>query len=388
MFATRLNITTSAPIHSALLEKRGLRAGSQKNAGLTLKPQNVLMRHKLTNTKTSGKRSLTEAYEKSTAPPAKKAHVNPLPRAVLELRNEFKNRELEFVCGKHPALQSAERKNQQLTKKIGRIGEMAEFWKRKSMSLADDLNRSRTEISLLRNKLENVEAERLELQSKLLAAQHDNSECMKAIESLMSDNEHLKFVAKNVNEELKSLQDCGPEEKCDVSMAEADVAGAVDMEPCKELEEALEDTLADLTERIEEIEELKAALARTTVERDELQKVVSKEVIQSAIANLEQNAATTETDPTKQRIIVLQGQVEKCMFRIAVLTQKNAELKKVAMGGSEARSKLLSTLEDSQKLEVLESLCMQRYRKLLRKTAARLVESGDDEELAEESFDF
>lgn len=331
---------------------------------------------------------MTEAYENSTAPPAKKAHMKPLPRAVLELRQEEKNRGVEFLSGRHPALQSAERKNQQLTKKIGRIGEMAEFWKRKSLSLADDLNRSRTEISLLRNKLEIVEAERLELQSKLLAAQHDNSQCMKAIESLMSDNENLKFVVKNVNQELKSMQDLGAEEKCDVTMEEVEASGSVGMETCKELEEALEDTLADLTDRIDEIEELKAALARTTVERDELQKVVSKEVIQSAIANLEQNDATVETDPTKKRIITLQGQVEKCMFRIAILTQKNAELQKAAMGGSKARSELLGTLEDSQKLEVLESLCMQRYRTLLRKTAARLVENGDEEELADESFQF
>merc|ERR1719411_1820040 len=74
----------------------------------------------------------------------------------------------------------------------------------------------------------------------------------------------------------------------------------VDMETCKELEEALEDTLADLTERVEEIEELKAALAKTTVERDALQRVVSREVIESAIANLDNREL--ETNPTKLRI--------------------------------------------------------------------------------------
>jgi len=260
---------------------------------------------------------------------------------------------------------------------------MAQFWKRKSLTLAEDLDRSRTEISMLRNKLENVESERLQLHSKLLSAKQDSTQCMKAIASLMSENENLKFIVKNVNQELRLTEEARAEVKeCDVSMIEMDNE-VVDMETCKELEEALEDTLADLTERIAEIEELKAALAKTTVERDELQRVVSREVIESAIANLDNREL--ETNPTKRRIQKLQEMVEKCMFRIAVLTQKNEELKKITIDGSE-ETHLLETLEDSQKLEVLESLCMQRYRKVLRNTAANLVESGEDEDLENESF--
>lgn len=330
------------------------------------------------------KRSLSEALDTkcSLEPPLKKTHT--LPISVIELRSQHKNVLSHMRSGMHPALAKADQQNRQLSKKIKRIEEMAQFWKRKSLTLAEDLDRSRTEISMLRNKLENVESERLQLHSKLLSAKQDSSQCMKAIESLMSENENLKFIVENVNQELQLTQDAKAEvdEKCDVSMIDIDDE-VVDMETCKELEEALEDTLADLTERIEEIEELKVALAKTTVERDALQRVVSREVIESAIANLDNREL--ETNPTKLRIQKLQEMVEKCMFRIAVLTQKNEELKKITIDGSEDTN-LLETLEDSQKLEVLESLCMQRYRKLLRNTAANLVESGEDEDLENESF--
>lgn len=330
------------------------------------------------------KRSLSEALDTKCTlePPLKKTHT--LPISVIELRSQHKGELRHVKSGMHPALAKADQQNRQLSKKIKRIEEMAQFWKRKSLTLAEDLDRSRTEISMLRNKLENVEAERLQLQSKLLSAKQDSTQCVKAIESLMSENENLKFIVNNVNKELQLTQESKAEfeEKCDVSMVDMDDE-VVDMETCKELEEALEDTLADLTERIEEIEELKAALAKTTVERDALQRVVSREVIESAIASLDNREL--ETNPTKLRIQKLQEMVEKCMFRIAVLTQKNEELKKITIDGSEDTN-LLETLEDSQKLEVLESLCMQRYRKLLRNTAANLVESGEDEDLANESF--
>jgi len=347
---------------------------------------------KVLGSRSSGgnKRSLHEVLNTkcSLEPPRKKNHTMVQKRqtsiSILELRSEHK-RLMGGMATKHPAIMEADKENQQLTKKIRRVEEMAQFWKRKSISLAEDLDKSRTEISMLRDKLEGVESERLQLHSKLLAAQQDNSQCMKAIKSLMSENENLKFVVKSVNQELKLASEfrAEVEEKCDVSMAETEDEPPADMETCKELEEALEETLADLSERLEEIEELKTALAKTTVERDQLQQVVSREVMQSAIASLD--GEETETNSTQSRIAKLQGQVEKCMFRIAVLTQKNEELKKITMDGSDDMD-LLRTLEDSQKLEILESLCMQKYRKILRQTAATLVETGEDEDLADESF--
>jgi len=337
------------------------------------------------------KRCLSEALDyKCTLEPLRKKNklmrspsgIPHLPRSVVELRLAHTGGE---PCnGLHPEIIKVSNQNIKLTKKMRRIEEMAQFWKRKSVSLAQDLDRSRSEISMLRDKLEGVESQRLSLQSKLLSAQQDSSQCMEAIQSLMSDNENLKFIVKNVNQELKIMQDIKAEEleKCDVSMIESEDT-PVDMDTCRELEEALEDTLADLTDRLEEIEQLKKALAKTSVERDQLQRVVSKEVLKDAIAHLEDREV--ETDPTKLRLQKLQEMVEKCMFRIAVLTQKNEELRKVAKEGGEDTD-LLKTLEDSQKLEVLESLCQQRYRALLRKTAAKLVENGEEEDLANQSF--
>jgi len=387
MFRKRTSLTTSTIFTPQVFDSNKINSSiSLRGNGLKSAFAQPKANRGLQNIRTPGKkRSLSEALDSKCRlePPTKKAHIR-LPLSVIELRASHKAQVCAFKDGKHPALLQADIQNTKLTTKIRRMEEMAQFWKRKSLSLAEDLDRSRTEISMLRNKLENVESERLELQSKLMSAQQDSSQCMKAIQELMAENDNLKFVVKNVNKELKCMQDFEAEEaeKCDVSMAETYSDDPVDMETCKELEEALEDTLADLTDRIEEIEQLKSALARTTVERDELQRVVSREVLQTAIASLDRN---TQKNPTVRRIETLQAQVEKCMFRIAVLTQKNEELKKVAIDGSE-ETDLLRTLEDSQKLEVLESLCQQRYRKLLRKTAARLVETGEDEDLEDESF--
>lgn len=338
------------------------------------------------------KRSLSEALDTKcniiSQRPRKKANVD-VPLAVKELKAEQKGAIAQVKLGMHPALLKKDHVNQNLKRKIRRVEEMVAFWKRKSLHLAKDLDKSRTEITMLREKLETVESERLQIQDKLLSAQQDNSQCMKAIKSLMSENDDLKFTMGNMSQELKELNDSKAEEldKCDISMIDADAEEdqPTNMETCKELEEALEDTLADLTDRIDEIEELKSALAKTTVERDQLQQVVSREVIQCAIAEMQDEDQSPSTNPTARRIAKLQEQVEKCMFRIAVLTQKNEELRKVAKNGSDDTD-LLKTLEDSQKLEVLESLCMQKYRKLLRKTAAKIVETGEFQDLANESF--
>lgn len=338
------------------------------------------------------KRSLSEALDTKcniiSQRPRKKANVD-VPLAVKELKAEQKGAIAQVKLGMHPALLKKDHVNQNLKRKIRRVEEMVAFWKRKSLHLAKDLDKSRTEITMLREKLETVESERLQIQDKLLSAQQDNSQCMKAIKSLMSENDDLKFTMGNMSQELKELNDSKAEEldKCDISMIDADAEEdqPTNMETCKELEEALEDTLADLTDRIDEIEELKSALAKTTVERDQLQQVVSREVIQYAIAEMQDEDQSPSTNPTARRIAKLQEQVEKCMFRIAVLTQKNEELRKVAKNGSDDTD-LLKTLEDSQKLEVLESLCMQKYRKLLRKTAAKIVETGEFQDLANESF--
>lgn len=329
------------------------------------------------------KRSLSEALQNKcrVEPPRKKSNLNSngipkLPLAVVELRAQHLSEAKALGTGMHPTLAKADRTNKMLTKKIRRVEEMAQFWKSKSLSLAEDLNTSRTHISMLKDKLQVVESERLDLAKKLKTAHLDNSNCMKAIKSLMSENNTLKFVSRSVEREQ--------ELECEIRDGNETVSCK---ETCQELEEALEDTLADLSERIDEIEQLKAALAKTTVERDELQKVVSRDVIKSAIANLDDQVKTN--DPAKKRIAKLQGQVEKCMFRIALLTQKNEELQKISSGAASATD-LLKTLEDSQKLEVLESLCMQRYRKLLRDTASTLVETGEDEDLEDledESFD-
>jgi len=296
-----------------------------------------------------------------------------LPLAVVELRAQQLG-ELDVLrTGVHPTVAKANHTNKLLTKKLRRVEEMSQFWKGKSLNLAEDLNKSRTQLSMLQDKLQLVESERLDLANKLKKAKLDNASFMEAIKSLMSENNTLKFVSRSIEQE----------QELESEMKDGHVPTAC-KETCEELEEALQDTLADLTERIDEIDQLKAALAKTTVERDELLKVVSRDAIKSVIANM--NGQVVSSNAPDKRIARLQAQVEKCMFRIALLTQKNEQLREVSRGES-TEFELLKTLEDSQKLEVLESLCMQRYRELLRNVACTLVETGEDEDLDDESFD-
>jgi len=140
------------------------------------------------------------------------------------------------------------------------------------------------------------------------------------------------------------------------------------------LKKALEDTLSDLSDRLEEIEELKKLLAKVTVEKNLLEKQVARKQIIAEIVDLNQGAVGDTTSTRK--ISKLQDAVEKCMFRISVLTQKNDELKKNSVNmsfSSDQDTRLMDLLEDDEKLHILESVCMKRFRKLLTEAAKKIV---------------
>merc|ERR1719350_1903585 len=155
-------------------------------------------------------------------------------------------------------------------------------------------------------------------------------------------------------------------------------------EMLKATEQALADTLNDLTEKLEEIETLKSALATMSRKKTELEEAVTRHTLLAEMISMRDNhdKKDAEGDEKKQRIATLQRAVEKCMFRIALLTEKNEQYKTAIRGARdrtglgrdpENEPGLLNTLQDGQKVQVLESLCMQRYRKLLRETAETLI---------------
>jgi len=55
------------------------------------------------------------------------------------------------------------------------------------------------------------------------------------------------------------------------------------------MENALEDTMADLSDRLAEIEDLKKVLAKVTIEKNLLEKEVSKKQIIAEFVNLSQD---------------------------------------------------------------------------------------------------
>merc|ERR1719268_787975 len=143
---------------------------------------------------------------------------------------------------------------------------------------------------------------------------------------------------------------------------------------CLELEKALEDTMADLSDRLAEIEDLKKLLAKVTIEKNLLEKTVSKNQIIAEIVDV--NNSKREDSGVSGKIATLEEALEKCMFRIALLTQKNEELKQMNLDTSfisDRDARLMDVLEDDDKLAILESVCMQRYRTILKEAVEELV---------------
>jgi len=214
--------------------------------------------------------------------------------------------------------------------------------------------------------------ERVLLQKKVTAAEENSNAILDTMRNLMVENKELKATINHMDEELKMLtEDDAKSEKLVVD----------DPEQNAMLEKALEDTLSDLSDQLEEIEELKKLLAKVTIEKNLLEKQVAKKQIIAEIVDL--NEGVAEDTNSTSKISKLQDAVEKCMFRISVLTQRNEELKKNSVNmsfSSDQDTRLMDLLEDDEKLHILESVCMKRFRKLLTEAAEKIVinETVDD----------
>jgi len=226
--------------------------------------------------------------------------------------------------------------------------------------------------------MEKLDTERLKLQELLMRAELDKKNCSSEIERLLKKNTELNEVVEELNAEL-SLGNIFENEKADVSMQEAPTSEAMEA-----LEQALSDTLVDLESKVEEIDGLKKALAAMSNEKTELEQAVTRHTILAEILSIDNENEQKDDEGSVElaKIAKLQEAVEKCMFRIALLTEKNEQYKmKIRHAQKRAGLEsdvddepgLLKTLKDGQKVAVLESLCMQRYRKLLRETAETMI---------------
>jgi len=323
----------------------------------------------LRNTKhtTRKKRNFSEVGQENDSPTKAKRAVrdrdtlkirklwNP---TIIKLKQKEKDTLEAITTGLHPDLTTARDGISKLGFKLRKVEEQGTFWKHKTMKVQEQLRRSKNNAADLNEKVVKLEIVRVLLQNKVTAAEEESTALSDAMKSLISENNELNDTISNMDKELSSLME--DEAKFDVRVT--DNSNSV------MLVKALEDTMANLSDRITEIEDLKNLLASVTVEKDLLAKqVVTKQMIPEIV---------DEDEDENEKVIKLQNAVEKCMFRIAVLTQKNEELERLngeAVVSSDEDTRLANLLGKEEELSSLESVCMKRYRRILKQAAEKLI---------------
>merc|ERR1719159_842626 len=107
------------------------------------------------------------------------------------------------------------------------------------------------------------------------------------------------------------------------------VVGTKDVSPehVAQVEKALTDTLSDLTDKVEEIDQLKKALASVSAEKSSLDEVVTRNTILAEILDMEENPNDDQKDsegcPKLAKIASLQSAFSKCMARITQLSERS-----------------------------------------------------------------
>jgi len=275
-----------------------------------------------------------------------------------------------IITGMHPVLKEAKKEIVKLGINLRKVQEQSTFWRRKTFGLQKELLSSKSNVSHLSEQVVNLELERVMLQKKVAAAEKMSSTISNAMKSLIAENKDLLKIIAHKDEELKTLM---------VDDVTEGTKVPEDAKVCATLEKALEDTMADLSNRLCEIDDLKKVLAKVTIEKNLLEKEVSKKHIIAEFVNLSQDEVEIEDLTGDKKITLLQKAVENCMFRIAVLSQKNEELIKFSQNAtfsSNDNERIMNIFEDSDNLSILESMCMKRYRKLFKEAADELITQG------------
>jgi len=286
---------------------------------------------------------------------------------IIRLKEMEKNRTLAIKTGMHPILKEAKDEIMELRLNLRKVEEQSTFWRRKTMNLQKELLSRENNVTDLLEQVKKLEEERAMLQKKVVAAEKKSSAIVDALTGVIAENNELKETISHLDSELNALMKSDVDDTKEEKLSE-------DTSACIELEKALEDAMADLSDRLTEIEDLKKLLAKVTIEKNLLEKAVSKKQIIAEIFDV--NRSEGEEGTVSSKIAKLEEALEKCMFRIAVLTQKNEELKK--MNGntsftSDRDARLMDVLEDDEKLAILESVCMQRYRSILKEAVEELA---------------
>jgi len=283
---------------------------------------------------------------------------------IIELKQMEKDRFEDITTRIHPDLKIAKDGVSKLGFKLRKVEEQSTFWKHKTMKLQEQLRCNKNSAVELNEKVVKLEIVRVLLQNKVTAAEEESTALSEAMKNLISENNELNETISNMDMELNSLM----EDESKFGVQDTDNSNSV------MLERAVEDTMADLSDRITEIEDLKNLLASVTVKKNLLEKQVVNKQMRTEIVDLSNGEDEDENE--NRTVIKLQNAVEKCMFRIAVLTQKNEELRKLngdVVFNSDEDSRMANLLEEEEKISSLESVCMKRYRKILNQAAEKLI---------------
>jgi len=342
-----------------------------------LKRQNSNIQKQSINhfTKTGKKRTFTELAMENDYPTKAKHAMKDLKapkvksknRCIMRLKELEKNRTLNVNTGMHPALKEAKDEIVKLRLNLRKVEEQSTFWRRKTMNLRKELLLRKKNVTDLVEQVKKLEDERALLQKKVKAAEKQSSEIVNALTGVIAENNELKETMRHMDAELVELMKTDVHDDKEAKQPENTNA-------CIELEKALEDTMADLSDRLIEIEDLKTLLAKVTIEKNLLEKAVSKNQIIAEI--VDRNNSERDDSGVSSKIAKLEEALEKCMFRIALLTQKNEELKQMNLDTSfisDRDARLMDVLEDDDKLAILESVCMRRYRTILKEAVEELV---------------
>jgi len=288
---------------------------------------------------------------------------------ICKIKQVEKNRLRAITTEMHPTLKKAKDEISKLSMKLKKVKEQSTFWRQKTLNLQKQLRSSKSSAAHLSERVVKLEVERVLLQKKVTAAEEQSNALSDSMRKLIAENKELKETVNHMDEELKALMEDDAKSHDQVIYSP---------EQSTMMEKALEDTLADLSDRLAEIEDLKKLLAKVTIEKNLLEKEVAKKQIIAEIVDL--NEGEAEYRNTDGKISKLRNAVEKCMLRIAVLTQKNENLRKNSHNmsfSSDQDARMMDLLEDEEKLHLLESVCMKRFRMVLKTVAEELVIKED-----------
>jgi len=363
-----LGLTTSGKLSNLFENKDTNRLGINSKQAMGMKRKFTEVETEKTHVLKS-KRALQERSTlKSQSNNQRALKLKIMNPAIIRIKQMEKNKMLEIKTGMHPALKLAKDEISKLRINLRKVEEQSMFWRRRTLELQRELRSKKTDATILCEQVASLEKERLDLQKKLTAAEKQSKAITDTMKNLIAANNEMKKTIALLDTELNTMM------SYDRDDTKVDTLKSDETKHCIELEKALEDTLADLSDRHSEIEGLKKLLSEVAVERNSLEKEVAKKNIIAQIVDINPNELEDQTLKSKANTLLLA--VEKCMFRIALLTQQNEELKKLNGNSTlncDLNSTMMNLLEDNDKIAALESVCMHRFRTVLKEAAEKLA---------------